>query len=291
MTEIRTPVVHADRLVKTYGTKDQVTVVSDVSFSLHAGRTLAIVGESGAGKSTIAAILTGLIAASGGTVQVCGEDRTQPARSARVRRRRGRQLQLVSQDPFTSLDPRQPIGAVIMEALAIDGRFPRANRRARTTQLLEAVGLSERHAGVTPRLLSGGQRQRVAIARALAAGPEVIVLDEAVSALDVSVQAQVLNLLRDLQRDTDTAYLFITHDLAVVRQIAHEVLVLEAGRIVEQGPVDDVLSRPRRDYTKLLLNSTPRHGWKPTPRAHRLAIEEVSLGGPAHPTERPLGQS
>jgi peptide/nickel transport system ATP-binding protein len=200
-------------------------------------------------------------------VEVCGEDRSQPARSARVRRRRGRQLQLVSQDPFTALDPRQPIGSVITEALAIAGIGARSSREARAKRLLERVGLGARYATAVPRELSGGQRQRVAIARALAAEPEVIVLDEAVSALDVSVQAQVLNLLRDLQRETGTSYVFITHDLAVVRQIAHDVLVLEAGRVVEQGTVDEVLSAPREDYTRVLLDSTPRHGWKPRARA------------------------
>ena len=260
------PVLRADRLTKQYG---PVTVVDGVSFELAAGRTLAIVGESGAGKSTIAAMLTGLAAPSSGAVVVCGEDRSQPARSARVRRRRGHQLQLVSQDPFTALDPRQPIGSVVAEALAIAGRGSRGNRAARAAELLEAVGLGARHAAAVPRALSGGQRQRVAIARALAAEPAIIVLDEAVSALDVSVQAQVLNLLRDLQRDTGTAFVFITHDLAVVRQIAHDVLVLERGRVVEQGSVDAVLGAPREPYTRVLLDSTPRHGWKPVARRDR----------------------
>jgi peptide/nickel transport system ATP-binding protein len=267
MAEHTAPVIRVNGLAKTYGSKDRVTVVQDVSFTVRHGRTLAIVGESGAGKSTIAAILTGLTPASAGTVEVCGEDRSEPARSARARRRRGRQMQLVSQNPFTALDPRQPIRSVISEALSIAGIGTRTRRRDRTLQLLEAVGLGARHLDLTPRALSGGQRQRVAIARALAAEPEVIVLDEAVSALDVSVQAQVLNLLRDLQRATHTAYVFITHDLAVVRQIAHEVLVVQSGRVVERGPVDNVLSAPQSEYTRVLLDSTPRHGWKPTARA------------------------
>ncbi len=261
-------VVRAEGLVKRY---HDITVVQDVSFTVAPGQTLAIVGESGAGKSTVAAMLTGLVAATGGTVEVCGEDRSRPASSARARRRRGRQLQLVSQDPFTALDPRQPIGSVIGEALAIAGRASRVTRPGRTAELLDAVGLGARHAGAVPRALSGGQRQRVAIARALAAEPEVIVLDEAVSALDVSVQAQVLNLLRDLQRDTGAAYVFITHDLAVVRQIAHEVLVLEGGRVVEHGSVDEVLSTPQQAYTQVLLDSTPRHGWKPKARVRAVS--------------------
>jgi ABC-type glutathione transport system ATPase component len=136
-------------------------------------------------------------------------------------------------------------------------------------ELLDAVGLSDRYASITPRALSGGQRQRVAIARALAAQPTVLVLDEAVSALDVSVQAQVLNLLNDLQEGTGTAYVFITHDLAVVRQIAHHVIVLRHGRITEQGSADDILDRPQDDYTRLLLASTPRPGWTPVLRGPR----------------------
>lgn len=254
------PVIRVDRLVKRYGPH---TAVDDVSFTVRPGRTLALVGESGAGKSTIGAVLTGLHAATSGTVEVCGEDRTRPARSTRARRHRGSQLQLVAQDPFTSLDPRQTIGSALAEAVALHTRLDRDQRRRRVQELLEAVGLAAHHATVTPRALSGGQRQRVAIARALAAQPRVLILDEAVSALDVSVQAQVLNLLNDLQAGTGTAYVFITHDLAVVRQIAHSVIVLRHGRITEQGSTEDVLDRPQNDYTRLLLASTPRPGWTP----------------------------
>ena len=258
------PVVRVSRLVKSYGHGEhRHTAVDDVSFTLQHGRTLALVGESGAGKSTIGAVLTGLHAATSGAVEVCGQDRTHPARSTRMRRHRGSQLQLVAQDPFTSLDPRQTIGHAVAEAVALHTRLDRAQRHRRVLELLDAVGLSARHSPVPPRALSGGQRQRVAIARALAAEPQVVVLDEAVSALDVSVQAQVLNLLRDLQASTGTAYVFITHDLAVVRQIAHDVIVLRHGRIVEQGYADDVLDRPQEIYTRLLLASTPRTGWKP----------------------------
>jgi ABC-type glutathione transport system ATPase component len=251
-------------LVKQYGHGEAArTAVDDVSFTLDQGRTLALVGESGAGKSTIGAILTGLHAATSGTVEVCGQDRTRPAHSTRLRRHRGSQLQLVSQDPFTSLDPRQRIGQAIAEAVALHCPLDRARRRDRVLELLDAVGLSTQHAEVTPRSLSGGQRQRVAIARALAAQPRVVVLDEAVSALDVSVQAQVLNLLVDLQARTGIAYVFITHDLAVVRQIAHDVIVLRHGRILESGSTDDIRARPQQPYTRLLLASTPRHGWTP----------------------------
>ncbi|GAA3633076.1 ABC transporter ATP-binding protein [Microlunatus ginsengisoli] len=253
-------VLTVGHLVKAYG--DRAPAVDDVSFSLSAGKTLALVGESGAGKSTIGAVVTGTVAATSGTVGVCGEDRSRPARSARERRRRGLQLQLVPQDPYTTLDPTQTVGDAIAEAVSLRGGA-RNGRAARVADLLAMVGLSDAHRELRPRSLSGGQRQRVAIARALAPEPEVIVLDEAVSALDVSVQAQVINLLNRIQRETGTAYLFITHDLAVVRQIADDVMVLRAGRIEETGSVDSIFGRPRSSYTRALLDATPRPGWQP----------------------------
>jgi len=240
------PVVRVSHLTKRFGSANAgVVAVEDVSFTVAAGETLALVGESGAGKSTIGAILTGLVGATSGTVEVCGEDRGHAVRSGRQRRLRGAQLQLVSQDPYTSLDPTQRIGSALKEAVALHDRMGRRPRGQRVAQLLEEVGLGERYAAVLPRVLSGGQRQRVAIARALAARPAVIVLDEAVSALDVSVQAQVLNLLSELQRRTGTAYLFITHDLGVVRQIADNILVLRDGGVVEYGTADQLLIHPR----------------------------------------------
>ena len=256
-------VLSVEHLVKRYG--DGPVVVDDVCFEVRRGRTTALVGESGAGKSTIGSVVTGLQGATSGRVLVCGEDRARVARSARERRRRGAQLQLVPQDPYTTLDPTQRIGDALAEAVVLAG-VVRAERATRVADLLAMVGLGPTHADLTPRSLSGGQRQRVAIARALALSPDVLVLDEAVSALDVSVQAQVLNVLNRLQRDLGTAYLFVTHDLAVVRQIAHDVVVLRHGRVVEAGPVDDVLDRPREDYTRLLLDSTPRPGWRPVGR-------------------------
>jgi ABC-type glutathione transport system ATPase component len=253
-------VVEVEGLVKVYGAH---TAVDGVSFTVEQGRSTALVGESGAGKSTIAAVLTGLQAATAGRVAVCGEDRTRAARSAAARRRRAAQLQIVPQDPFTSLDPRQRVGSVLLEALRV--HIPRASRE-RVASLLDEVGLTPEHADRTPGGLSGGQRQRVAIARAIAVEPEIIVLDEAVSALDVSVQAQVLNLLGELQRRTGVAYLFITHDLGVVRQVADDVIVLRRGAVVEHGPAGQVLDEPRDDYTKLLIASTPGPGWVPVRR-------------------------
>jgi peptide/nickel transport system ATP-binding protein len=254
------PVVAVDHLVKEYAVGRRA--VDDVSFAVAPGRTTALVGESGAGKSTIGAVLSGLQSASAGQVLVCGEDRSVAARSARDRRRRGAQLQLVPQDPYLTLDPRQRIGDAVAEAISLDRRPSDAD----VTALLERVGLTERHCALRPRQLSGGQRQRVAIARALAPSPQVLVLDEAVSALDVSVQAQVLNLLADVQRELGTAYLFITHDLGVVRQVADDVVVLRRGRVVESGPVEEVLDRPQDAYTRLLVDSTPRAAWRPVAR-------------------------
>lgn len=269
MSETAEGVVRVEGLVVDYGTGPRAhRAVDGVSFDLEASMTLALVGESGAGKSSVGKVITGLHPATSGRVAVCGEDRTSPATSTRDRRRRAKQLQVVPQDPFVSIDPRQRIGAVLTEALTVHGSSVRSRRavESRVGSLLEQVGLDVRHAQVTPRQMSGGQLQRVAIARALAAEPAVIVLDEAVSALDVSVQAQVLNLLRDLQRRTGVAYLFITHDLSVVRQIADDVLVLRAGRVVEHGTTDQVLTAPVADYTRLLIASTPQPGWKPVAR-------------------------
>jgi ABC-type glutathione transport system ATPase component len=260
-------VVEVEHLHKVFGAgKHAVNVVDDVSFTLRPGRTLGLVGESGAGKSTIGAILTGIHSATSGRVVVCGEDRCATARSGRDRLRRGGQLQVVSQDPFTSLDPTQRVASAIAEVVALHDPCGKRERADRVAELLGVAGLSPQHLNVTPRAMSGGQRQRVAIARALAARPAVIVLDEAVSALDVSVQGQILNLLQGLQRSTGTAYLFITHDFGVARQIADDVLVLKAGRVLERGPTDAVLMNPQHEYTKLLLASTPRPGWKPVAR-------------------------
>ncbi|MHB1835839.1 MAG: ABC transporter ATP-binding protein [Solirubrobacteraceae bacterium] len=246
--------------------------VDDVSFSVKRGRSLGIVGESGSGKTTIARMLSGLERATSGTIQVAGRERSTPVRNAKERRRRGRELQIVFQDPYTSLDPRQPVGRCLDEVLRLHTALDGERRRARIAELLDHVGLDERHARSLPRELSGGQRQRTAIARALAAEPIAIVLDEAVSALDVSIQAQVLNLLNRLRADTGVAYIFISHNLAVVRQVTDEALVLQRGKVVERGPTEDVLDRPQHEYTRRLLASIPVPGWDPhelTGRQHR----------------------
>ena len=237
--------------------------VDDVSFAVARGASLGIVGESGSGKTTIARVLAGLERASSGMIVVAGRDRSTPARKSSERRRRGHELQMVFQDPYSSLDPRQRIGSCLDEALRLHTTLAPEERRARTLELLDQVGLDVRHARALPRELSGGQRQRAAIARALAAAPVAIVLDEAVSALDVSIQAQVLNLLNDLRAETGVAYVFISHDLAVVRQVTDDVLVLQHGQVVEHGTTETILRDPQHDYTRRLLASIPTPGWDP----------------------------
>jgi peptide/nickel transport system ATP-binding protein len=237
--------------------------VEGASFSLEQGHSLGIVGESGSGKTTIARMLVGIEKASGGTMNVAGRDRSAAAKSTSERRRRGSEMQIVFQDPYTSLDPRQSINGCINEVLKLHLTMTEPERRQRIIELLDQVGLTERQGLVLPKNLSGGQRQRVAIARALAAEPAVLVLDEAVSALDVSIQAQIINLLNDIRERTNMAYIFISHNLAVVRQVTDQTLVLKKGVVVEQGDTEKILDAPEDDYTKLLLASVPEPGWKP----------------------------
>ena len=254
------PVLEAAGLRKEFG---ELVAVEDVSFRLPPGRSLAIVGQSGSGKTTIARMIVGLERPTSGTITACGHDRSRPARSARDRRRRGREVQIVFQDPYTSLDPRQTAEDTIDEVLRLHHGWPPGRRRARTTQLTDLVGLDTRQSQTLPRSLSGGQRQRIAIARALAAEPAVLILDESVAALDVSIQAQVLNLLADIRDETSVSYLLISHDLAVVRQLTDETLVLHHGKVVERGPTARVLDDPQHPYTQRLRASVPRPGWKP----------------------------
>ncbi|MET3984362.1 oligopeptide transport system ATP-binding protein [Streptomyces sp. PvR034] len=238
-----------------------VRAVDDVSFTLAAGRSLGIVGESGSGKTTTARIVVGLERADSGRVLINGRDRDGHRRGAAARLARAREVQMVFQDPFLSLDPRTTVGAALRESLRL--HFPGTDHARRIAELLEQVGLGAREADALPRQLSGGQRQRVAIARALAVEPAVLVLDEAVAALDVSVQAQILNLLFDIRAETGIGYLFITHDLGVVRCVSDDVIVMRRGRIVEAGPTAQVLADPQHPYTRLLLESVPRPGWDP----------------------------
>ena len=235
---------------------DRVQAVNDVSFMLDAGESLGIVGESGSGKTTTARIVAGLERADSGSVLMNGVDRGARVRGRTARLARARQIQMVFQDPFLSLDPRLTVGATLREALRL--HFPAIDHGLRTAELLRQVGLGEREADARPRQLSGGQRQRVAIARALAVEPALLVLDEAVAALDVSVQAQILNLLADIRAGTGVGYLFITHDLGVVRCVADQVIVMRHGAIVERGPAERLMTAPEHPYTQLLLASLPR---------------------------------
>jgi oligopeptide transport system ATP-binding protein len=253
-------VLEVSGLRKEFG---DLVAVDDVSFRVPGRGSLAIVGESGSGKTTIAKMIVGLERPTRGTITACGRDRSHPARTARDRRRRGREVQIVFQDPYTSLDPRQSAEATMDEVLRLQHGWPASRRKARIAELTELVGLDARQARALPRALSGGQRQRVAIARALAAQPRILILDESVAALDVSIQAQVLNLLADIRDSTGVSYILISHDLAVVRQLTDETLVLYRGRVVEQGATASVLDSPQDGYTKRLRASVPRPGWQP----------------------------
>jgi ABC-type glutathione transport system ATPase component len=271
------PVIEVSGLTVRYATKDgPVIAVQDVSFTLRRGGALAVVGESGAGKSTVVRLVAGLEHPTEGTVLVRGAAPAARARGLTNRLRRAAAVQLVHQDPHSSLDPHQTIGRGLDELLRLHSvRLPGdlgdpARRRERVRELLSQVSLDPAHADARPARLSGGQRQRAAIARALAVQPEVLLLDEAVAALDVSVQAQILNLLADIREQTATALLFVTHDLSMARQLCEQAVVMRAGRIVESGPVSRLLTAPEHPYTRALLDSVPRPGWRPR-RTHPVA--------------------
>ncbi|WP_119697222.1 dipeptide ABC transporter ATP-binding protein [Microbacterium halotolerans] len=257
-------IVEVRDLVKEYSIRkggfrsEPFRAVDNVSFQIPKGRTLALVGESGSGKSTVAKMVLQLEKATSGSVLIEGRDTTEMS-TRDVFRLRGR-MQPVFQDPYGSLDPMRSLGALIAEPLGIHGIGDQASRRERVYELLEQVALPKELASRYPNELSGGQRQRIAIARALALKPSIVVLDEAVSALDVLVQDQILQLLSELQSELDLTYLFITHDLAVVRVAADLVAVMEKGRIVEQGSVDRVFDAPEQEYTQRLLNAIPGRG-------------------------------
>ncbi|HEY4203074.1 MAG TPA: dipeptide ABC transporter ATP-binding protein [Devosiaceae bacterium] len=232
-----------------------VQAVDDVTLTLNRGETLALVGESGCGKSTLGRLMMRLIEPTTGTVMLDGEDIT--ALSDDHLQAVRRKIQLIFQDPFASLNPRMTVGQMVAEPLMLHNIVPPRERTDRVIELLEAVGLGAQHFHRYPHEFSGGQRQRVVIARALAANPSVIVCDEPVSALDVSIRSQILNLLRDLQVERNLSYLFISHDLSVVRHIADRVAVMYLGRIVEIGTAEDVFSTPRHPYTRALISAIP----------------------------------
>jgi oligopeptide transport system ATP-binding protein len=258
----------------------RVRAVDGVSFTLARGETLAIVGESGCGKSTLGRLLLRLIEPTSGTVSLDGADLTGLAKPAlRAARRR---MQMIFQDPFASLNPRLSVRAILAEPLRLHLRLSPAEIARRSHELLGLVGLSAFHAERYPHEFSGGQRQRIGIARALATQPELIVCDEPVSALDVSIQAHVINLLNDLKRRFSLSYIFISHDLAVVRQIADRVAVMYLGEIVEIGDKRAVIGAPRHPYTQALLSAVPRPEVTQAPR-------EVPRGDVPSPLNPPSG--
>jgi oligopeptide/dipeptide ABC transporter ATP-binding protein len=232
-----------------------LTAVDGVSFSLEAGETLAVVGESGSGKSTLGRLVLRLIDPTAGRIRFDGRDVT--ALKERELRPLRRNAQLIFQDPYASLNPRMTVGQILAEPLALHGIVPPSRRAERVNELLRLVGLEPRMISRYPHEFSGGQRQRIAIARALAVEPKLIVCDEPVSALDVSIRAQVINLLRDLQQRLGLSYIFISHDLAVVKHIADRIAVMHLGRIVEIGPNSTLFANPRHPYSRALLSAIP----------------------------------
>lgn len=267
------PVLSVAGLQKSYrvlgatGRRERLIAVEDVSFELLRGGSLGIVGESGSGKSTSAKIVCGLERADAGAVTVFGENWSAPARGTAARRARAKKVQMVFQDPYQSLDRRQTVRQALVEALRVHTRGSSANQLGgRVSELASMVGLDSELLEVRPRALSGGQRQRVAIARALAAEPEILVLDEAVSALDVTTQVEILELLDSIRRETGVSLLMITHDLTVIRRLCDRVVVMRSGRVEEQGETAAVLDAPSSDYTRILLDSIPHEGWVPKRR-------------------------
>jgi peptide/nickel transport system ATP-binding protein len=282
-----TPLVTADRLTRHFwagsllGRHRPVQAVTDVSLTVNHGEAVGLVGESGSGKSTIGRLLLGLTAPTAGRVLLDGIDlaRVKRSRLKRLRRR----MQLVFQDPYSSLDPRRHVEDQIADGLTIHRLCPPPDRTARVASLLEQVGLEPAHGNRYPHEFSGGQRQRIGIARALSTSPEFLVADEPVSALDVSVQAQVLRVLANLRSRLELGLLFISHDLPVVRSLCDRVIVLYLGRIMEEGPAAEVLAHPRHPYTRALLSAAPTLDH--TQRRKRILLR----GEPPSPTDPPSG--
>ncbi len=267
-----------------WGRRRTVRAVDGIDLDLEAGRTLGVVGESGCGKSSLARAILGLVPAAAGSVRLDGEELLGlPPRRLRPLRRR---MQMVFQDPFAALDPRMTVGEIVTEPLKVfEPGLDRRARRRRAEELLQRVGLAPELHNRYPHEFSGGQAQRIGIARALAPDPALLVCDEPVSALDVSIQAQVINLLLDLQAETGLALLFIAHDLAVVRQVSHRVMVMYLGRAVEVADSRKLYARPLHPYTRLLLDAVPR----PDPKLERSRPVPAPEGEPPSPLSPPPG--
>jgi oligopeptide transport system ATP-binding protein len=262
-----------------------VKAVDGVSFYIQEGHTLGLVGESGSGKSTTGYCILQLLKPTSGSVRFMGSELTELDREGLRRMRR--EMQIVFQDPYSSLDPRMTVGNIVSEPLEVHGIGTRRSRRETVRRLLEIVGFNPNYTNRYPHEFSGGQRQRIGVARALALNPKLIVCDEPVSALDVSIQAQILNLLKDLQRDFNLTYLFISHDLAVVRTMSDDIAVMNQGELVEVGAAEQVYENPKDEYTKALFSAVP----VPDPRRQRerkaerarLKLEKLALAEEAPP--------
>ncbi|THV42464.1 ATP-binding cassette domain-containing protein [Glycomyces buryatensis] len=289
MNDAPEPLLRARNLVKEFATggaglfgrSARFRAVDDVSLEVRTGETLALVGESGSGKSTTARLIARLLDTTGGSIEFAGREVHRLSGKA-LHAFRG-EVQVIFQDPYSSLNPKHSVERIVTAPLVYQRRRIPGGARDFTKELMERVGLNPDHSARFPSQFSGGQAQRIGIARALAVGPKLIIADEAVSALDVSVQAQVINLLRGLQEEEGFSYLFIAHDLAVVRQIATRVAVMNGGRIVEEGERDQVFGAPRDEYTKKLLSAIPRINpeWdarrRENERARRAREQEAAL--------------
>lgn len=273
------PVKHGVLVDRTVG---HVHAVDDVSLSLSEGQTLGIVGESGCGKSTLARCMVRLLEPTGGTLRFRGDDITHLGRRRLQSFRR--EVQFVFQDPISSLNPRQRVGQIVGTPMRLTGVRGR-ERQTRVRELLERVGLNPEHVNRFPHEFSGGQRQRIGVARALAVNPRLIVLDEPVSALDVSIQAQVVNLLDDLQEEFGLSYVFIAHDLAVVRHVSDQIAVLYLGKLMELSPAEELYRKPIHPYAQALLSANPI----PDPRENRARDRQVVGGEPPNPISPPSG--
>ena len=281
------PLIEAEGLSKIFSSKGlfrrgrAVQALRHVDISLSRGEAVGVVGESGSGKSTLGRVMLGLLPASEGSVRFDG--RPLEGISRAEWRRLRRRMQIVFQDPYGSLDPRRRVGAQIADGLAIHRMVPAAERDARVAALLAMVGLDPLHARRFPHEFSGGQRQRVGVARALATGPDFLVADEPVSSLDVSIQAQILQLLAELRGNLGLALLFISHDLPVVRHLCDRVVVMYLGRVMEEGPAERIFAQPSHPYTRALISATPR--LDPARRAKRILLP----GDPPSPSDPPSG--
>jgi len=290
MSENGAPLLQVTDLVKYFPIKKGIMIgrtvgavqaVDGVTFEIPKGETLGLVGESGCGKSTLARTILQLIEPTSGSIKFDGQEIA--GLSKRQMRPLRREMQMVFQDPYASLNPRKRVGSIIGDQLAIHGMGDASERRAEVEGLLERVGLSSEHYNRYPHEFSGGQRQRVGVARALALKPKLIIADEPVSALDVSIQAQIINLLEDLQDELDLTYLFVAHDLGVVRHVADTVAVMYLGQIVEMGPAEEVYSNPVHPYTEALLSAVPI----PDPRANAERQERILEGDVPSPANPP----